>query len=98
MKHLLTLILLALSTSAFALGWGNDNPSSNQTNLQATSVDVSNRIAADTRAAAQSYAAVDVSGAVTAIDGAIPAVTSIGTAVLGVLVVVAVFKWVRRAF
>lgn len=55
-------------------------------------------VAVGSMAAAQSYAAVDVSGAVTAIDGAIPAVTSIGTAVLGVLVVVAVFKWVRRAF
>jgi len=64
MKHLFTLILLALSSSAFALGWGNDNPSSNQTNLQATSVDVSNRIAADTRAAAQSYAAGGVGQAV----------------------------------
>lgn len=49
-------------------------------------------------AATQSHAAVDVSDATDAIDGAIPAVTSIGTAVLGVLVVVAVFKWVRRAF
>jgi hypothetical protein len=49
-------------------------------------------------AATESFAAVDVSGAVTAVDGAIPAVTSLGTAVLGVLVVAAVFKWVRKVF
>lgn len=55
-------------------------------------------VAVGSLAATQSFAAVDVTGAVTAIDGAIPSVTSIGTAVLGVLVVVAVFKWVRRAF
>lgn len=55
-------------------------------------------LAAGSMAATQSFAAVDVSGAVTAVGDGIPAVTSIGTAVLGVLVLVAVFKWVRRAF
>lgn len=49
-------------------------------------------------ASTASHAEIDVSGVTDSIDGAIPAVTSIGTAVLGVLVVVAVFKWVRRAF
>lgn len=48
--------------------------------------------------ATQTYAAVDVSGAETAIEDAVPAVTTLGTAVLGVLVVAAVFKWVRRVF
>jgi len=55
----LFLILALFASNAFALGWGNDNPSSNstQTNLQAVGVDVSNRIANDTRAAASSFAA-----------------------------------------
>lgn len=49
-------------------------------------------------ATSPTFAAVDVSGAETAISDSIPAVTSLGTAVLGVLVVAAVFKWVRRVF
>lgn len=48
--------------------------------------------------ATSSHAAVDVSAAQDAIDDGIPAITSLGTAVLGVLVVAAVFKWVRRVF
>lgn len=48
--------------------------------------------------ATSSHAAVDVSAAQDAIDDAVPAVTTLGTAVLGVLVVAAVFKWVRRVF
>lgn len=48
--------------------------------------------------ATSSHAAVDVSAAETAINEAVPAVTTLGTAVLGVLVVAAVFKWVRRVF
>lgn len=55
-------------------------------------------VAVGSLAATQSFAAVDVSGAVTAISGSESAVTSLGTAVLGVLVVAAVFKWVRRVF
>jgi hypothetical protein len=65
MKALLVVLAL-FSTNVFALGWGNDNPAGNstQTNLQAVGVDVSNRIANDTRAAAQSYAAGGVGQAV----------------------------------
>ena len=48
--------------------------------------------------ATSSHAAVDVSAAEDAINDAVPAVTTLGTAVLGVLVVAAVFKWVRRVF
>lgn len=55
-------------------------------------------VAVGALAATESFAAVDVSGAVTAISGSETAVTSLGTAVLGVLVVAAVFKWVRRVF
>jgi hypothetical protein len=59
MKRTLITFLALFASNAFALGWGNDNPSSNltQTNLQAVGVDVSNRIANDTRAAASSFAA-----------------------------------------
>jgi len=57
----LFLILTLFASNAFALGWGNDNPptggNSTQTNLQSVGVDVSNRIANDTRAAAASFAA-----------------------------------------
>jgi len=66
MKYVL-LFLALFASNAFAIGWGNDNPGTvggNQTNLQATSVDVSNRISNDTRAAAQSYAAGGVGQAV----------------------------------
>jgi hypothetical protein len=55
MKALLVILAL-FSTSAFAIGWGNDNPASNQTNIQATSVDVSNRISQDVRNNALSFA------------------------------------------
>ncbi|NJA90238.1 methyltransferase [Rhodocyclus tenuis] len=40
---------------------------------------------------------VDVSGVVSAINGAVTPITAIGGAVLVVLVSAAVFKWVRRA-
>ena len=61
MKRILVAFLCLFATSAFAIGWGNDNPptggNSTQTNLQSVGVDVSNRIANDTRAAAASFAA-----------------------------------------
>ena len=56
----LFLILALFASNAFALGWGNDNPSGGNASanaFQATSVDVSNRISNDTRAAATSFAA-----------------------------------------
>jgi hypothetical protein len=60
MKYVL-LFLSIFTTSAFATGFdlGGDKTynTANQTNLQAVGVDVSNRIANDTRAAASSFAA-----------------------------------------
>lgn len=41
--------------------------------------------------------AVDVSAVVTAIEGAAAPIGLIGVAVLGVLVAIKVYKWVRRA-
>jgi hypothetical protein len=52
MKSLLVILAL-FSTNVFALGFGNDNPSSNSTNLNS----VSNRIDNETRSAATSFAA-----------------------------------------
>ncbi len=43
------------------------------------------------------FAAVDVSDTVTAITGALTPIGAIGIAVLGVLVAIKVYKWVRRA-
>jgi len=63
----LFLVFALFAGNAFALGWGNDNPAGGNANanaFQATSVDISNRIANDTRAAAQSYAAGGVGQAV----------------------------------
>lgn len=48
--------------------------------------------------ATSSFAAIDVTAAETAITDGIDPITSLGTAVLGVLVVAAVFKWVRKVF
>ena len=58
MKYVL-LFLAVFTTSAFAFDLGGDKTynTANQTNLQAVGVDVSNRIANDTRAAASSFAA-----------------------------------------
>jgi hypothetical protein len=53
MKHLFLTVLTLLSSSAFAIGIGNDNPGGNSTNLNS----VSNRISAETRSAATSFAA-----------------------------------------
>jgi hypothetical protein len=57
MKYVL-LFLAVFATSAFAFDLGGDKTynTANQTSLQAVGVDVSNRIANDTRSAAQSYA------------------------------------------
>ena len=67
MKRIILAVLALFATSAFAIGWGNDNPAggnANATALNATSVDVSNRISNDTRAAATSFAAGGVGQAV----------------------------------
>jgi hypothetical protein len=79
MKRILATLLALAATSAFAVGIGNDNPPSGggtqtvvqgqlqgqiQGQAQLTNVEVSNRIANDTRAAAQSYAAGGVGQAV----------------------------------
>lgn len=68
-----------------------------------TQVQPKNRLAqlavgASALSSSLAMAAVDVSGAETAISDGIPAITSLGTSVLGVLVVAAIFKWVRRVF
>jgi hypothetical protein len=73
MKYVL-LFLAIFATSAFAFDLGGDKTynTANQTSLQAVGVDVSNRIANDTRAAAQSFAAggVGVGGDARAYGGA----------------------------
>ena len=61
MKRLIAVLML-FPALAFATGFGNDNPPSGgnstnlNTNFNAVGVDVSNRISADTRASALSYA------------------------------------------
>ena len=61
MKRIILAVLTLFATSAFAIGWGNDNPGGNTTNLNTNlvgvGVDVSNRISADSRANAAAYAA-----------------------------------------
>lgn len=42
-------------------------------------------------------AAIDVSGVTTSISDGSTAVTTVGVAVLGVIVLIAVYKWIRRA-
>lgn len=47
--------------------------------------------------AAPAQAAIDVSGATSAISDGQTAVTTVGVAVMGVIVLIAVYKWIRRA-
>lgn len=58
MKHLFAILIALFATSAFAIGLGNDNPPA-YGGLQATNVDVSNRITNDVRANALSFAGAE---------------------------------------